>query len=108
MDAPTQWRSGGLAALQRGRAARGSRQRNRLMTLQGQRAIVLGGSSGIGLAATNQLASEEGHKTDVETYPCSYTLPDSVSPHALMALDRCVRWGRRAEKGQRMKPWLGI
>ena len=28
------------------------------MTLQGKRAIVLGGSSGIGLAATNQLASE--------------------------------------------------
>ena len=26
--------------------------------LQGKRAIVLGGSSGIGLAATNQLASE--------------------------------------------------
>src|SRR5437763_17188550 len=29
-----------------------------MMTLQGKRAIVLGGSSGIGLAATNQLASE--------------------------------------------------
>src|ERR687888_1649101 len=28
------------------------------MTLQGKRAIVLGGTSGIGLAATNQLASE--------------------------------------------------
>ncbi len=28
------------------------------MTLQGKRAIVLGGSSGIGLAATNQLVSE--------------------------------------------------
>src|SRR5438132_13957013 len=28
------------------------------MTLEGKRAIVLGGSSGIGLAATNQLASE--------------------------------------------------
>jgi len=28
------------------------------MMLQGKRAIVLGGSSGIGLAATNQLASE--------------------------------------------------
>ena len=29
-----------------------------MMMLQGKRAIVLGGSSGIGLAATNQLASE--------------------------------------------------
>src|SRR6266852_2426669 len=44
--------------VQRGRAARNSRKRKGPMMLQGKRAIVLGGSSGIGLAATNQLASE--------------------------------------------------
>jgi NADPH:quinone reductase-like Zn-dependent oxidoreductase len=38
--------------------ARNSLKKDGTMMLQGKRAIVLGGSSGIGLATTNQLASE--------------------------------------------------
>ena len=39
------------------------------MTLQGKRAIALGGTSGIGLAATNQLASEGGSVIAASRHP---------------------------------------